>query len=547
VGGVLSDGHGVPVFSSHISDEAVELCAQVIDASGVAERLEGLMAKTTGRPRELKVRSVLVALLVLAMDDRPLHLKAATRLLCCRLGPAWRERLGITGEVPTTKKAFLARYRQVRYLFHLALSAVGPTVKNGARPTAEAARVAKKLTNAQITERRARLEAVINDLVQASVQVCSAAELAGYDGSVGLDATPVPLWSRGPSVRAATSASDPDGGWYVREGDHRDATGPDGKALRKLSWALEATIATMGRPPGAVPSYPNLVLGVALGRPGHDPGGTGVSVLASVRARGWPAKYLGADRGYTQALPEHFALPVRALGYSLVMDYKASQLGRQANSGGAVMVDGTFYCPAMPEVLVMAAAEHRAGVTDDATYAARLKARAAWRLVRKAGPDGDGYERFGCPAQGPHPHLCCPLRPYAKALGQVPVLSPPLMPPKLCSQSAITIAPDIGARHRQDLAFGSEAWARTYATYRNTIEGTNGYLKDTAHEALACPGRRRVRGIAAQSLFVALLLMAANFRKIAAFRDMVADGTAAQVAARARRRRARLADFWPRP
>ena len=63
-------------------------------------------------------------------------------------------------------------------------------------------------------------------------------------------------------------------------------------------------------------------------------------------------------------------------------------------------------------------------------------------------------------------------------------------------------------------------------TYRNTIEGWNGYVKDPAHEALAAPGRRRVRGIAAQSIFVALLLMAANFRKIAAFRQMRADGTA---------------------
>ena len=55
---------------------------------GVAERLEALVAKATGRPRELKVRAVLVALLVLALDDRPLHLKAATRLLFCRLPPA---------------------------------------------------------------------------------------------------------------------------------------------------------------------------------------------------------------------------------------------------------------------------------------------------------------------------------------------------------------------------------------------------------------------------------------------------------------------------
>jgi hypothetical protein len=544
----VSQGRALPAFSSDIAEQAIAFCTEVIDASGVAEHLEALVAKATRRPRVLKVRAVLVALLFLALDDRPLHLKAATRLLFCRLGQPWRAQLGITGEA-ATKKAFLARYRQVRYLFHLALSVIDPSAeaKNRAMPGAQAVALAKKLPSDEMCARRQRLETVINDLLEASLGVCSKAELAGFDGSVGLDATPVPLWSRGPSARSGTSASDPDGGWYVREGDHREATGPDGKVLRKLSWATEATIATMGRPPGAVPAYPNLVLGVALGRPGHDPGGTGVRVLASVRARGWPAKYLGADRGYTQGLPKQFHLPVRALGYSLVMDYKATQLGCQANSGGAVMVDGAFYCPAMPEALVMASAEHRAGMTDDATYKARLAARSAWRLVRKQGPDGDGNERLACPARASQPHLSCPLRPSAIALGQVPVLCPPSPPPKLCTQSAITLAPDVGARERQDLAFGSEAWVRTYATYRNTIEGANGYLKDTAHEALACPGRRRVRGIAAQSMFVALLLMAGNFRKIASYRAMTADASAAKVAQRARRRRVKLADFRPPP
>ena len=127
------------------------------------------------------------------------------------------------------------------------------------------------------------------------------------------------------------------------------------------------------------------------------------------------------------------------------------------------------------------------------------------------------------------------------------MLSPPEVPPKVCTQSAVTIAPDIGARHRQDLAFGSADWARTYATYRNTIEGWNGFVKDPAHEALAAPGRRRVRGIAAQSIFVTLLLMAANFRKIATFRQLVADGAAAKTAERARRRRVSLADYRPPP
>ena len=73
-------------------------------------------------------------------------------------------------------------------------------------------------------------------------------------------------------------------------------------------------------------------------------------------------------------------------------------------------------------------------------------------------------------------------------------------------QTAITIPPDAGARYRQDLPYGSPAWQARYATLRNTIEGLNGYAKDPAHQALGQPARRRVRGIAACSLFTALLL-----------------------------------------
>jgi serine/threonine protein kinase HipA of HipAB toxin-antitoxin module len=79
---------------------------------------------------------------------------------------------------------------------------------------------------------------------------------------------------------------------------------------------------------------------------------------------------------------------------------------------------------------------------------------------------------------------------------------------------------------------------------RNTIEGLNGYVKDPARQALAQPARRRVRGIAACSLFTALLLMAASIRKIRAWRTQTAQDRAA-IARRARRRRTSLADYLP--
>jgi hypothetical protein len=80
-----------------------------------------------------------------------------------------------------------------------------------------------------------------------------------------------------------------------------------------------------------------------------------------------------------------------------------------------------------------------------------------------------------------------------------------------------SLPPEAGAKFAQDLLYGSDEWHATYATLRNSIEGFNGYVKDGARQALDDPERRRVRGVAAQSVFVALLLAAANLRKIAAF------------------------------
>lgn len=542
-------GLELPPSGTMIDDEAVDFAITVIERSEMATRLEDALEKTTGRKRSVSVLAVLVGLLVLAMDDRPLLLTSVTDVLHRRMSERARTRLSITGTAADSK-AFLARYRCVRYCFHAICSVVDPSPlpKNRCLSDDDLAKASKAMTVEEIEAARERLEALVNALIEASMSVLTDDEQDGADGSIGLDATPVPLFSRGPSKRAGRCASDPDGGWYVRQGDHRDTEDPTtGKRRTKIAWALEATIATTAPAPGAAPSHPNLAIGLTLTRPGEDPGGTGTRVLASVVARGHRAGYLGADRAYTAALPERFHLPVAALGYQVVMDYRIDQLGIQANTGGATLVEGTWYCPAMPASLISATTDYRAGTIDLVAYQARIAARAAYRLKRKDGPDADGYQRLACPATGAHPGLMCPLRAASLSPrdGRTKVLDPPTEPPKICDQTAITIAPDIGVRHRQALPFASEQWARRYATLRNTIEGLNGFLKDPAHEALAQPARRRVRGIAAQSIFSALLLMAANLRKIRAFRQLVADDRTTQVAERAKRRRTRLLDHLP--
>jgi hypothetical protein len=539
--GLQIPGPGAP------GEQAIAFAAELIDRSGQAPVIEAALAHRTGRPRPLAARAVLTALLCLALDDRPLFLTDATRLLFCQLPPASRRLLGVPGTV-TTERAFQAAYRRVRYCFGQILKVADPSPlpKNRRLTGGELRARTKPMTPGQATAARDRLEALVNALLEASVSVLTEDERAASGGGTGLDATPVPLFSRGPSRRAGLSASDPDGGWYVREGDHREHEDDKGKPPRKIAWALEATIATTARPPGAPPACPNLAIGMAMARPGEDPGGTGARVLASAAARGHETGWLGYDRAYTAALPERFHLPARALGYSPVMDYRADQLGIQANTGGAVLVEGTWYCPALPEPLITATTRLRDHAIDRDLYDQQIAARCPYQLKHKDGPDADGYQRLSCPATGHHPGLICPLRQGSLSPrdGRPKVLQPPDEPTKICRQTSITIRPDVGARYRQDLPYATPAWHARYATLRNTIEGLNGYAKDPAHQALAQPGRRRVRGIAAQSIFTALLLMAANIRKIRAWRALTASDQAG-ITRRARRRRTSLRDYLP--
>jgi hypothetical protein len=261
---VSGAGLTVPPASGGVSSQTVAFAAGLTGRSGKAPVIEAALAHATGRPRPLPVRAVLTALLCLALDDRPLFLTEATRLLFCQLSQTSRRLLGVTGTA-TTERAFLAACRRVRYCFHAICSCMDPSPlpKNRRLTEQDLKARTKPMTPAQAQAARGRLEAFLNSLIEASICALTDEERAAYDGCTGLDATPVPLFSRGPSRRTGLCASDPDGGWYVREGDHREREDDKGKPLRKISWALEATIATTARPPRRPARLPE---------PGHRPG-----------------------------------------------------------------------------------------------------------------------------------------------------------------------------------------------------------------------------------------------------------------------------------
>ena len=215
-------------------------------------------------------------------------------------------------------------------------------------------------------------------------------------------------------------------------------------------------------------------------------------------------------------------MPARALDYQLVFDYKIDQLGVQGSYSGAKLIEGAWYCPAIPNSLANATHDHRTGLIDEATWQACIEDRRAYLMRPKANPHENGDTRLMCPASPTAPTAGCELKPasiiQAPAKARVQVTAElRANPPTVCCQNSATFPPEPGAKYLQPMQYGSPEWRKTYGTLRNAVEGANGIVKDGAHAALGDATRRRVRGVAAQSLFAALAFMATNIRMIRSF------------------------------
>lgn len=204
----------------------------------------------------------------------------------------------------------------------------------------------------------------------------------------------------------------------------------------------------------------------------------------------------------------------------------------------------------MPETLRTASADFARGLIEEETHQKRIEARRRYAARPKGKPDADGYRRYSCPAGH---GVQCPLKANKVPVGITPVQIFPSKDlierrPKCCVQESVTIPPEAGAKFFQSIPFATEEWHRVFGALRNAVEGMNGYLKDSAFQGLANPQRRRVRGVAAQSVLVTCQIVAANWRKIDSFLQAVASvGTFRRPRPRPRRRTQSLENRRPQP
>jgi hypothetical protein len=395
----------------------------------------------------------------------------------------------------------------------------------------------------------------VNGVIEGAVRQLAPEILALWDGSCGVDATPIKAFAR-PTTRrtkdeVAKYSADSDAAWYTRTPGIDKDTGKKENQKPGI-WGYELSNVVMGWTGEGPAPFPLLVVAMAvLHQPGRQPGRNAVTAFVSLRDRGHPAGIVGPDRLYNSQKPEDFQLPVRALGYRFAFDYKIDQLGIQGSHAGANQVEGAWMCPALPNANVDATADHRAGKIDDAVFAQRIAGRLPFVLDAKGRPNDDGDYRLSCPALGPNPKVRCPRRPTSmtQETAGLPRADPTDLPeglPLVCEQQSVTIPPTAGAKHRQDLVYGTVEHSRIWGALRNASEGMHGFMKDSAFEGLGDAGRRRVRGVAAQSLFVAFAIFGANLRKIDSFnRNAVDEGNGLRSPRSRRRVNPSLRDFLP--
>ncbi len=541
-----------------VRDRDADRAREFIAATGIVEVVDSAYAASRikqGRRALLNTRAILVAMQLLVSMQRPLLLTEVRDILFCSISATQQRLLGVpqrpvpTGSAPALRRWDAATQGLVRRAFRRLLAPIDPSVlpKGRVLPVAEAARLKKDLTRAEQQDRAIALDFVCNQLLAAAYQQLPTDVRTRHaqNSAYCIDATPLPLFARGRGLDSDTISSDPDGGWYVRLGDHLDPNETPGKFVRttdKFIYARDVHLIVTADASDTPRQYvPALPLAMTSDIPGMDPAGAARRLFANLAHRNHTPGPLAGDLLYTDQKAHKFQTPAREAGYDLVLGYGKDQTGMQeGHATGMNLVDGNYYAPCMPDELVDIVARLRAKEIDLQEFQRLVKRRVEYRMRTKDAPKPGRKERLLCPASGPAAQVKCALKPDSmtprpikhpngveadlrRTIKHLPVLTNDVAP-TVCQQQAVTVEATDGAKYRQRLQYGTEEHTSLYHRLRQSQEGVHGSAKNEASVALSNPGRRRVHGWAAQQLFAAFLLARTATERIATFlRDAVRD------------------------
>jgi hypothetical protein len=458
---------------------------ECIDASEAAPTIEGLLPVGV-RSRQLSVRSLLCGLLAAQADGRPAHLTWAHRALVT-LPDEDRWRLGVLSHWKTGPH--LLTYRQMERTFSLVVTALAKDEPDGAPSTG--------------------LSMLMDALIEASIPDA----WKDRSHSLAVDWSDLESFSSPPPAKGGACA-DAEASWGRRKSDVPGARD-------ELFFGYELQAATMvGEEQG--PPVPELARRITLTSCHLDPPSAFVPVLERLVDSGIPLGDVLADSGYAHRKPERWALPVRLLGGSIVTDLHPSDRGPKGTFAGAIIANGTLFCPATPRTLLELGPLPRQVTTEEiATHDRQAAERPRYQLGRLSSDDADGYHRVACPAVAGK--IRCPLRAASMTQpGDRPeILTPPEPAPKCCCQQTITVPVEATAKTAQKHDYPSAAHRLSYAR-RTAVERTFSTVKDRASNDMT-KGWCRVMGLTAISLMLTAGFVVRNARIVDAFESRQAD------------------------
>ena len=504
----------------------LERLQRIIDASGVAERIEALLPIGV-RPRQLSVRTLLLGMLACLYDGRPAHLRRVHQALIV-LSEQERRRLGVIAAWRDGEH--LLTYRQVERTFHLIVRALSERKPDG-RPSET-------------------LSDVMDTLIEASVQVLGppqstalAVDWTDYESfyrpprkrrAEGEQAEPLPEDAEPQTRGKERECADPEASWGHRRGDS-----PGQKDEAFFGCYLQAATTVTEENGGEVPE---LVRRISLTSCEIDPPGAFVAVLQRMAKDPIALGDVLADSGYAYRVAEDWAIPLRMIGAALIQDLHPGDRGPKGTHMGAILANGNLYCPATPSTLLALGPPARGTSEQElAVHDQQTAELSRYRLSPISAYDQDGYRRAICPAAAGK--LRCPHRPSSMSLphSRPQILAPPEHPPVCCSQQTITVPAQVNAKTAQKHDYPSAAFRASYAR-RSAAERTFSTVKDPARNDISAKGWCRLAGITSPSLFLTCLFVVRNIRIADAFDTRQAEQARRQACGhppRTRRRRRR--------
>ena len=480
-------GRGGPAARGRPAMIPLAVFEDIIDASGAAPRIETMLPVGV-RPRQLLVRTLLLGMLLVPADHRPAHLSRVHRALIS-LPEDEQVRLGVIAAWKHGPHQLT--YRQTERTFGLVAAALGKDEPDGL-PSGP-------------------LQHMCDDLLETSVP----GEFKNASTSLAVDWTGLESFSR-PPPHGTSDCADPEASWGHRKNN----------LLRSedelfYGWYLSAGVMM---PDEHGPAIPEFARRATVSSCRHDPVRAFAPVLTAMPGQQIPLGDILADSGYSHRDPGAWAIPLRAAGARLVQDLHPHDRGPKGTHHGAVISNGSLYCPRAPRPLLELGPLARTATSEQAADHDRKTAELArYKLGRLTADDQDGYHRAQCPAA--MGKIRCPLRPPSMTLDRdrPEILTPPGHPQACCTQQTITVPPDALAKTAQKHDYPSTAWRRSYAR-RTGAERGFATAKDPASNTIA-RGWCRLMGLTPLMLFTTMLLAVRNQRILAAWNTRQEENT----------------------